>query len=68
MTAEADRLIGYMPIVIRASGLAPWERKFCATIISRTRRGAFTPSPKQLAVMARIVDGFLSRAMDEVTE
>ena len=65
MTPEADRLMHWMPIVIRASGLSEWERKFCASMIARSRARAFTPSEKQIAVMDRIVTAFQARELTE---
>lgn len=60
---EIDRLLGYMPIIVRAAGVSEWERKFCASIIARSRKGAFRPSARQADVMARLVDDFQERTM-----
>lgn len=67
-TAEVDRLLGYMPILVRDGGVSDWERKFCASIISRSRRSAFRPSEKQIAVMDRMVSEFQRRTMTQVIE
>ena len=56
--AELGRLLHWMPIIIRAEGLTEWERKFCASMVARSRRGRFQPSAKQAAVMARLVREF----------
>ena len=64
-SAEADRLIHYMPLVIRAPGLSDKAREFCATIIARDRRGAFTPSAGQMKWMRDLVDQFQAQVMDE---
>lgn len=54
-TPEADQLIGWMPVCVRAPGLSEWERKLCASIIAHSRRRAFVPSEKQVGAMRRIV-------------
>lgn len=67
---EIDVLVGYMPHIVRSGGVSAWERKFAASIIARTRKGAFRPSAKQLAHMRRIVRGFQERTLreDDVVE
>lgn len=65
MTPEADRLMHWMPIIVRASGISDWERKFCASMIARSRARVFTPSHKQIAVMERIVSEFQARELSE---
>jgi len=60
---ETDRLLGYMPIVVRADGVSDWERKFCASIISRQRGKSFAVSEKQARIMNRIVSAFQERTM-----
>lgn len=62
-TAEADRLMGYMPILVRDAGVSDWERKFCASMVRRSKRQAFRPSEKQVSVMARLVEEFQDRSM-----
>lgn len=57
-TAETDRLVHYMPIIVRSADISPWERSFCASIIARSRRSGFTPTEKQVGVMRRLVDNF----------
>jgi hypothetical protein len=64
-TQEAAGLLVYMPIIVRADGIGEWERKFCASMVSRNRTGAFVPSEKQTAVMRRIVRKFQGEVMDE---
>jgi hypothetical protein len=61
--AETDRLIHYMPILVRDGGVSDWEREFCASIIARSRRAGFTPSAKQIGVMSRMVDAFQQRQL-----
>lgn len=60
-TAETDRLVHYMPIIVRSADISPWERSFCASIIARSRRSGFTPTEKQVCVMKRMVDAFQQR-------
>lgn len=63
-TAEVDRLVHYMPILVRDGGVSEWERKFAATIIRRSRgKNGFTPTAKQIAVMSRMVKAFQEREM-----
>lgn len=65
-TAEADRLVHYMPILVRDGNVTEWERKFAASIIHRSRsKNGFTPTAKQIAVMDRMVAEFQRRAMTE---
>ena len=63
--AEVDRLLGYMPIIIRAPDISDWERQFCISIVGRIRRGAFCPTDKQIRVMTRIVDEFQTAVMTD---
>ena len=58
MTDEDANLLHYMPIIVRAPDLSDWERTFCASMIRRSKRAAFTPSDKQRGVMRRIVREF----------
>jgi hypothetical protein len=67
-TPEVENLLGWMPIAVRAPGLSEFERSFCISICGRIKRGAFTPSEKQLAVMRRIVARVREEAMGEVVE
>lgn len=63
---EAGALLHWMPIIVRSSGISEWERKFCASMISRQRRKGFTgPSAKQVAVMRRIVGQFREQTMGD---
>ena len=64
-SAEADRLLHWMPMVIRAPGLSPEERKFCASMIARNRRGGFRPSQKQCAWMGKLVAAFQAEAFSQ---
>lgn len=70
MTEEDANLLHYMPIIVRSSGITEWERSFCASIIARSRRSAFTPSDRQRRTMRGIVRAFKERALrdDDVTE
>lgn len=63
MSAEVDGLLHYMPILVRDDGVTDWERKFCASMIARSRSRAFTPSDKQTATMRRIVTKFQASKM-----
>ncbi len=67
-TPEADMLIGWMPICVRAQGLSEFERGFCISILGREKRGGFVPSEKQIGVMRRIVERVREEAMGEVVE
>lgn len=68
MSPEADRLLNYMPIVVRAADVSDWERKFCASMIARSRARAFTPSEKQIACMQKIVAAFQDREMTSLVD
>lgn len=59
--AEIDRLVHYMPILVRDGALTAWERTFCASIIAQDRRGPFRPSARQLGSMRRLVEAFERR-------
>lgn len=63
--AEAERLIHYMPILVRDGNVSDWERTFCASIIHKSRRAGFQPSEKQIGVMKRLVDTFQERELRE---
>jgi hypothetical protein len=66
---ETDRLLHYMPIVVRSSCVTDWERDFCASMISKGRRKAFHPTDKQIGVMRRIVEKFQAETMaDDLIE
>lgn len=68
---EVDRLLGYMPIICGFGGISKADRDFCISICGRLKRGAFSPSGKQIYVMKRIVAAFQERLRDdggEVTE
>jgi hypothetical protein len=67
-TPEAENLIGWLPICVRAPGLSDWSRKFCASIIARNRRGGFVPTEAQLVVMRDIVGKVRAQALGEVVE
>lgn len=54
---EVGQLLVYMPILVRATEVSDWERKFCASMIAQSRRGR-PPSEKQIGVMRRLVDKF----------
>jgi hypothetical protein len=67
-TPEADQLIGWMPIAVRAPGLSEFERGFCISILGREKRGGLVPSEKQMGVMRRIVERVRAQALGEVVE
>lgn len=58
MADDTALLLHYMPIIVRSGTVTEWERQFAASIIARSRKGAFRPSEKQTAIMRRIVDEF----------
>lgn len=55
---EVAQLLGYMPIIMRSGGISEWSREFCVSIVGRCKRGAFTPTDKQIGVMRRMVSEF----------
>ena len=63
MTPAAAQLLHYMPIIVRSASISDWERKFCASMITRARRTAFEPTEKQVAVMQRIVTAFQAEVL-----
>ena len=62
---QIDLLLGYMPIIVRASGISEWERTFCASIISRSRTARFRPTERQINTMRVIVQRFQDRMRDD---
>ena len=65
---EVARVLGWMPQVIRSAGLTDWERQFCASMIVRHRRSpAFTPTDKQVGIMAKLVLQVQKAAFSEDT-
>ena len=60
---EVQRLLGYMPVIVRSPGISEWERTFCASIIRQGSQRAFWPSDGQARVMTRIVGDFQERTM-----
>lgn len=67
-TPEMDNLLHYMPIIIRSAVLSEFDRKFCASVIGRSKRGHFIPSGKQLSIMRRLVARFQAETMGDLTE
>lgn len=67
MDPRTDRLLHWMPIIVRSEGISDWERKFCASVIARSRsgKGPWEPSERQLGVMRRLVDRFVREALSE---
>lgn len=66
---ETDRLLHYMPIVVRSACVTDWERTFCASMVGKGKRQAFAPSQKQIGVMRRIVEKFQAETMaDDLIE
>jgi hypothetical protein len=64
---EIAALMVWPPIIVRASGITPWERKFMASLIARNRSGRFVPSRGQLVQLRRIVGEFKEQTL-RVTE
>lgn len=61
---ERDRLVGWMPAVIRWDGLTAEERAFCISIAGRERRSpGFAPSEKQARWMGDLVARFQAATM-----
>lgn len=56
--AEVENVLHYVPIIMRSAEVSEWERQFCISIAGRMKRGAFSPSDKQLGVLKRLVDRF----------
>ena len=61
-TPEQDRLVGYMPIVVRMGGISQGERKFAASIIAQDKRRALVPSSAQMRRMEQLVNRLLESA------
>lgn len=59
-----DAPTNYLPILVRDDGVTEWERKFCASLIARERRGR-PITDKQASTLRRIVEGFQRRAMGD---
>jgi hypothetical protein len=57
--AEIDRLLHWMPIILRAFGVSDWERTFCASMVAKSKAGRFTPTQKQAEAMRGIVDAYV---------
>jgi hypothetical protein len=62
--AEVERLIHWMPIIVRSHRLTDWERQFCASIVSRSRAGRFEPTARQVGIMAEIERKFRAASRD----
>ena len=56
-TADRDRLMTWIPLVIR-SAIPAEDRKFCASILKQARRPTWHPSHGQAQWMGRLVDAF----------
>lgn len=64
---EIDRLLHYMPLVVR-SRVNDASRKFCASIIARSKRGPINPTPKQVEWMRSLVDRFQADKLRDSSE
>ena len=62
-----DAQTQYLPALVRDAGVSEWERKFCASLIAKTRKGICL-THKQAATLRRIVEAFQARAMGDVIE
>lgn len=60
---EIEAAVHLLPLVVQAPGLTEWERQFCASVIRRDRGGRFAPTPKQWAVLRRLVDTWRAENM-----
>jgi hypothetical protein len=54
MSRCIDELIYYMPTVARAGD--SWARGFAASVLRQAKRRTWRPTPKQEALMRRLVD------------
>jgi hypothetical protein len=63
MRDEIGHLLHWMPIVLRGAGVSEAQRRFCAGIVARSRRGGWRPSGREIAAMRRIVGDFRARAL-----
>lgn len=57
--AEIDRLLHWMPIILRSFGITEWERTFCASMVAKSKRKRFQPSEKEAAAMRKVVDAYV---------
>lgn len=62
-SAEVERLIRFLPVIVRSDAVSDWEREFCISILSRNQKGRWLPSQRQAAVMRRVVDAFVRREL-----
>jgi hypothetical protein len=67
---DVARLLHWMPIIMRGSGISDWTRQFCISISARMKRGPAVPTEKQIVIMRRIVDEFQAANMrgDDLVE
>ena len=65
---EVDRLLHYVPMLVRHDSVTDWEREFCISIMARMNSGAFVPSPKQTPILQRIVAKFQAATMTGLEE
>lgn len=66
---EQDRLLHYVPLLVRSGVVSDWERRFCISLAGRAKRGPVMLSAKQAPILRRLVDRFLEDInRDEVVE
>jgi len=63
-SAEVDVLIAWLRQIVRHRATGAWERRFCASILARDRRGRFVPSDRQLDCMRRVVRDFRAEVVE----
>jgi hypothetical protein len=59
-----DAPTNYLPALVRSGTVNDWERKFCASMIARTRKG-LRLTDKQAATLRKIVERFRRDMMDD---
>lgn len=62
---ETAILVDWLRVAVRSSNVTEWERRFCASVIARSRRGGFEPTLGQLSVMRQIAEAQREAAFGE---
>jgi hypothetical protein len=52
---NVDELLWWMDRIVRRPSATQWEREFAASMVKAGRRRGWMPTPKQEAVMRRLV-------------
>lgn len=62
--AEVERLIWHMPTVAERA-TDPWAKSFATSIARQSRRRGWRPTPKQAAMMRRLVSDLFTYGGDD---